>query len=175
MRVALDINDAYSPSIEAARLAYNAKLPPVTTDANGVPLPPGQTLPHPSTAVNGEAFVQLQVQDLVKSWLQTYGVLPPAVVVDGVPQKVSARQAYEELIAQGLHNDEDPAQSLILQCIAAIPDPAMRSKVRNLWNKSTEFQRDQPELILLWTGAAPYGLAKGLGDLDQTFINAAVR
>lgn len=176
MKVLLDIDPAYEPSIGAAMNDYNAGLPAtVSVDAQGNPLAPGQTLPNPALATSKESFIQQKAREMLKGFVAKYGVLPPPVVVDGVPQEVSARQAYEELIAQGLHNDLDASLSEVEKCIALISDLAVRTRVRNLWRKSTVFQRQQPELVTLWMGAAPGGLGKTAADLDQTFISASNR
>lgn len=172
MKVNLDINAAYAPSITAARNAWNAKQPAtVTTDANGNPLPPGQTLPNPALVANNEAFIQLQVLILVKDWVATYGMLQPPLVIDGVPQEVSRAQAYEELVWQSLHNIDDPAQSEIENIISMIPDAALKLRMKVLFRNSATFERQNPDLIMLWTQA----MGRSLADLDQMFINASKR
>lgn len=175
MQVLLQINDAFVPSIAAARADYNARFPAtVTVDANGNPLPPGQTLPNPALINDDVSFMQSQNGDLIKGWVKEYGKLAGPVIIDGVPQEVTASQAYQELIAQGLH-DLDPTKSQVEACINQIADPVEQARVRTRFEKSAVFERQDPDLIALWTGPAPYGLAKTLADLDQTFINASKR
>src|SRR4051812_49401452 len=134
MRVTIDVNDAFIPSLNAERLAYNNSLPQtVVIDAQGNPLPPGQTLPNPLLTDTPERFLEVRVQNLLKADLAKLGLFPePAVLtVDGVPQVISPRQAYEELEAMGLHNDEDLSLSEVEKRIAALPNPAMQIRMRS--------------------------------------------
>lgn len=178
MKVTIEVNDAFVPSANAERVAYNETLPPtVVIDEQGNPLPPGQTRPNPALADTLEKFLELRMQNMLKADLAKHGILPtPAVLtINGVPQVISARQAYEELEAMGLHDDDDLSNSEVEKCIAALPDPALQVRMKSFFRKSTEFKRELPELIQLWTTQAPYGLSRPLEDLDQAFIRASKR
>lgn len=172
MKVLLNINDAYVPSITAARNDWNSRQPAtVTTDANGNPLAPGQTLPNPALVTTNEAFIQLQMQVLVKGWVATFGMLPPPIVVDGVPQEVTKAQFYEELVFQSLHNIDDPALSEVEKTIALIADAVQKMRMKNAFRNSNTFERQKPWLIQLWTQL----MGRTAAQLDQTFVNAAQR
>ena len=85
--------------------------------------------------------------------------VPPVVIpVVQVPQKITKRQAYSQLIVLGKFDS-------ILPMLQAISDP-MRSKLAIVeFQESTEFERNRPLVLTM-------GAALGI-DLDQAFIDAA--
>lgn len=87
---------------------------------------------------------------------------PDPVVVNGVPQQVTRRQAIQALINQGLYASVQPA-------IDAITDPIVRATMNNEWNNSQMFERQRPSLIAM---AQAIGIQYPEG-LDALFIYAA--
>jgi hypothetical protein len=159
VQVLIQINDAFVPSIGAARADYNAKLPATITDTT---LPPGsQTVPNPALITSDEAFVQFQNGEMFKVWLAKYGALPTPVVIDGVPQEVTRRQAKQALIQEGKIDLVQPA-------IDAITDPTQRALMQSEWDDSQTFQRQRPSLIQM---ATAIGLTST--DIDDLFKLAA--
>ncbi len=76
-------------------------------------------------------------------WLSAGNTPEPAPeVVPGVPQVVTARQAWQALILAVLIDQVQPA-------IDAVPDPVQRRLLDAEWNKSQEFHRTRPALIAL--------------------------
>ena len=83
-----------------------------------------------------------------------------AQIVRRVPDKVTARQAVQALIATGkLH--------LVQPAIDAIADPGQRAMVQAEWDKSQVFERSRPTLIALATAIGLDAAA-----LDALFIQA---
>ena len=81
-------------------------------------------------------------------------------IVRRVPEKVTARQAVQALIAAGkLH--------LVQPAIDAIADPVQRAMVQAEWDKSQDFERARPTLIALATAIGLDAAA-----LDALFISA---
>lgn len=78
--------------------------------------------------------------------------LPP------VPESVSARQAKEALIRQGLYQ-------AALDAIAAIADPTEKLLAQNYWEQSYRFERSNTTLIALATA----GLGLTESQLDDLF------
>lgn len=97
-----------------------------------------------------------------EAWLIAGNTPEPApVVVPGVPQVVTARQAWQALILAGLIDQVQPA-------IDAVPDPVQRRLLDAEWNKSQEFHRTRPTLIAL---ATAIGLTSE--QLDNLFLQAS--
>lgn len=97
-----------------------------------------------------------------EAWLSAGNTPEPAPVVQpGVPQVVTARQAWQALILAGLIDQVQPA-------IDAVPDPVQRRLLDAEWNKSQEFHRTRPTLIAL---ATAIGMTET--DLDDLFTQAA--
>lgn len=81
-------------------------------------------------------------------------------IVRRVPDKVTARQAVQALIAVGkLH--------LVQPAINAISDPQQRAMVQAEWDKSQDFERNRPTLIALATA-----IGLDTAALDALFIAA---
>lgn len=181
MQVLFDIPESKRPGITAARLARNASLPAEVAagqQEDGTPI----TAPNPDLIASDEDYLVWVVGKAVDSYNASLPAAPaPAPSPDpvsGQVMEVSARQAHEELFAQGLHDLLDPtnvAKSAVQACITAIPDPTQRAMVHNLFHKSAVFRRSMPELVSLWTMAAPYGLGRTLPELDATFTSASQR
>lgn len=154
MKVLLAINPAFAPSITAERLAYNAALPPVVmVDANGAPLPPGQTLPNPALSPNDTAFVQMKAGELVQAWFKKHAAPPPGAVVraDGVPLEL---RKWQVLI--GLRRD-----AMLDQVLTFIG--TLSQEAQDLWRESTAVDRDSPLFELAkqhfgWTDATIDGM-----------------
>lgn len=178
MQVLIDIPESKRPGIAAARAARNASLPAQVQDGQteeGVPI----MVANPALLASDEAYITWVIGKAVDSYNSNLPAAPaPAPSpdpVNGVPQEVSARQAHDELIHQGLHDPMDLSLSEVQKCINRIADPVQRALIHNLFHKSAVFQRQKPEIIWLWTTAAPDGLGRTLPQLDQTFVSAAAR
>jgi len=83
-----------------------------------------------------------------------------AQIVRRVPDKVTARQAVQALIAAG-------KLQLVQPAINAIADPGQRAMVQAEWDKSQDFERSRPTLIALATAIGLDAAA-----LDALFIQA---
>ncbi len=83
-----------------------------------------------------------------------------ARIVRRVPDKVTARQAVQALIAAG-------KLQLVQPAINAIPDPVQRAMVQAEWDKSQDFERNRPTLIALATA-----IGIDAAGLDALFIHA---
>ena len=83
-----------------------------------------------------------------------------ARIVRRVPDKVTARQAVQALIAAG-------KLQLVQPAINAIADPVQRAMVQAEWDKSQVFERNRPTLIALATAIGLDAAA-----LDALFIQA---
>lgn len=153
MKVLLDIHPFFLASIEAERLAV----------ANS---------PGGPTFLTVEEFVQWWAGRGIDELFDKHKARPTPVVIDGVPQEITKRQAHQELIDMGLHNSEDFALSEVMKCIALIADAKVRQLMRSWFLDSTHFLRQQPELVAMWVTAAPAGLGKTLPELDAAFIRA---
>lgn len=97
-------------------------------------------------------------------WIQlpyVHSVEPtPAVAV---PVFVTRRQAIQQLIWEGLDDD-------VQAVINAIPDLGQRKLMQAWYDESQVFERDRAEIMAVWTA-----LGRTPAQLDQTFINAAMR
>lgn len=166
MKISHDINDAFVPSITAARLAYNAALPQtVTVDENGVPLPPGQTLPNPALAADDEEFLIMGLDALVKEHVRKFVVLPKPPAPPAVPQEVSAAQGMAALIVTNRAH-------LVQPLIDAMPEDTDEQRIQkaltqNAWSKSSIWKRHDPFLLSLAAG-----LELTDQDLDDLFVLA---
>jgi hypothetical protein len=76
-----------------------------------------------------------------------------------VPQEITARQAVQALILDGITED------MVDAAIAQIPDATQRSMVSAEWRRSQTFERNRPTLNAL---AGALGISQS--QLDQLFI-----
>lgn len=79
-----------------------------------------------------------------------------------VPQEITARQAVQALILDGITED------IVDAAIAQIPDAVQRALVSAEWRRSQTFERQRPTLNAL---AGALGISQPR--LDQLFITAA--
>jgi hypothetical protein len=172
VQVLITINDAFVPSVGAARKAYNATLSAtVTVDANGNQLPPGQTLPNPALINDDVSFVQFQNGELCKGWLAKYGALPAPVIINGVPQSVPRRKGIQALI------DKTDANGVryfdkVQPAIDAITDPQQKATMQNEWDNSQDFDRQRPSLIQMAVAIGITDPAVDPKPLDDLFVYA---
>lgn len=113
-----------------------------------------------------EAYVQQVVAGAVESWCNAANVVPPpppvdTVIIDGVPQEVTRRQACQALILSNKF-------ALVQPAIDAIVDATQRAIMQSEWEDSQTFQRQRASLIQI-------GTAIGLTatELDALFVQAA--
>lgn len=156
MQVLVTITDSLVPVITAERELRNASMTAAGSDA-------------PPIALESE-MVLLGVQEMLEQWRARHaekvllGLLP--VVIDGVPQEVTRRQAIQALINIGRYADVQP-------CIDLIADAAQRATMQNEWDNSQTFERSRPTLVALATSPAPNGLGMTEPELDELFKLAA--
>lgn len=84
-------------------------------------------------------------------------------IVRRVPDKVTRRQAIQEMIATGWIDAIQPA-------IDAIPDTVQRRLMQSEFDDSQDFERNRPTLIAMATAA---GMTSS--DIDNLFIGASQR
>lgn len=167
MQVTLTIPESARPGITAARAAYNASLPatievPATEEGGEA-----TQAPNPALLASDESYITFVVGRAVESYNANLGTAAPTpapatpVVVNGVPQEVTRRQARQALILAGKFDLVQPA-------INAIPDATQRALMQSEWDDSQVFLRQRPALISM-------GYAIGLNDagLDKLFVDAA--
>jgi tape measure domain-containing protein len=146
-------------------------------DAQGEPLPPVALAGYHVNATHPvAAWVAQQVTPTSPS--RTYGSLPTvfysfadqaefdAALLTAdlteppeVPQEITARQAVQALISNGITED------MVDAAIAQIPDATQRSMVSAEWRRSQTFERSRPALNAL---AVALGISQSR--LDQLFI-----
>jgi hypothetical protein len=157
VQYATNINDASVWGITAARQARNAALSPTIEQD-------GQQVPNPELIASDSAYLDFVLASAIESWCHQYApvVVPevPPVVVAGVPQSVTMRQAQLALLGAGLLDTVNAA-------IAAMAGDAGRA-AQITWATSSAVERGNP-LIAALAGAL------GLTDaaIDALFIQAA--
>ncbi|WP_290906245.1 hypothetical protein [Aquabacterium sp.] len=170
MQYIATINDEAVPGITAAREARNASLPATVPDPAFVSDPQqpdaaAPQIPNPELIASDSAYIDFVLQAAIKSWnIQHAAVIapppPPPVLVNGVPQEVTMRQAQLALLGAGLLDAVDVA-------IAAIPGDAGRA-AQITWTKSSAVRRDNPLIAQL---SAALGLTDA--QIDGLFVAAA--
>lgn len=152
------INDASVYGITAAREAYNETLRALVLNDQG------QEIDNPNRLKTDAAYLDMILQRAIEGWCKQYAPVvvtpPPPVVVNGVPQEVTMRQAQLALLAAGLLDDVEAA-------INSIPGDAGRA-ARITWTKSSAVKRDNP--LIMQMAAA---LGKTPQQIDGLFILAS--
>lgn len=96
-------------------------------------------------------------------WIELPFVVAPMPSLVAVPAFVTRRQAIQQLIVEGLDDD-------VQAVINAIPNAVQRKLMQAWYDESQVFERDRAEIMAVWTA-----LGRTPAQLDQTFINAAMR
>jgi hypothetical protein len=159
MKIEVNIPEALLPGVAFARAQANAGVP-ATVEQDG------EQVPNPAFHATDSDYFLARVGDVLNSWKQQADATaapppPPPVLLDGVPQEVTRRQARQALVLAGKFDLVQPA-------IDAIPNPVQRALMQSEWDDSQTFQRHRPALLQM---AAAIGLASS--DLDDLFTLAA--
>jgi hypothetical protein len=192
MQHLIDIPDSAVWAITAAREAYNASLPSTITEmqeqageAEGDPPVhvPVQVANPALLATNGQ-YLTFILGRAVTSWATTYvAVAPPPevppVVIDGVPQEVTMRQAQQEMLYTDTILTGNPQLlDVVEQAIAAMPNDLAGREAKIAWAKSSTVKRTHPLITALKPLIkAALGLTDAEVDprIDQLFIGASLR
>ena len=166
MQYSTTINPESEYGITAARLAHNAAISPAEVDLSPEipateesPLVPAVRGPNPLLIANDSDYLDYVLQAAVTSWCTQYAPVvvtpPPVVVINGVPQSVTRRQARLALLNAGLLT--------AVEAWIAQASPAVQID----WECAQEIQRD-------WPAIAEAATALGLTDaqLDDLFAAA---
>jgi len=150
MQVLIAINDASLPGVTAARAAYNATLPaeievtPAVPASEGAEAVPAVMGPNPVLITTDADYIVWVVGRAVESWNRQHATVPeappaPPVVVSGVPQQVTRRQAKTlmELTPNAAHGNLWQAA---LAAANAIPDAQTRVVTVNYLMESLHFE-----------------------------------
>lgn len=170
-------------AIAAARAAYNASLPQTVTQMQQQPGPnegdpPVQVpvqVPNPDLLASDGDYISFVIGKAVTSWAQTHqAVAPPPVVdpvvVNGVPQEVTMRQAQQQMLyTPTVANNGSTLLDAVNTALAALPDDIPGRAAKISWAKSSTVQRTNP----LITQMVPV-VQQALGLADATATNAAI-
>lgn len=171
MQYQTTINDEVVFGITAAREAYNATLPAevvITPASEGVNGEEGQEEvkgPNPAILNNDALYLDFVLTNAVASWCRQYTPVAappetPPVVINGVPQTVTKKQAKKALAAAGLLSAVETALANATGTEGAF--------ARIEWADSITFNRNNAVLLSL---AGALGMSDA--QLDALFVAAA--
>lgn len=122
MQVLVNIPDNVKYAVTAARLAYNASLPPARDES-------GNQVPNPAAITTDEGWIAFVNESAVKGWAVQYAAPPapppepPPIVIDGVPQSVTRKQGLKALARAHQIGAAGPISEATIQAaIEAMPE-----------------------------------------------------